>query len=200
MKTLYIKPEKKPFPYDRAYSWSQHSSFGYSPKQWFDKYVMGIETPPSIEMLWGNVVGNRLASDPAFLPEVERATIFEHELRNKVGDIELLGFLDSFDPDTKVLLEYKTSRNKKTWTHATANKHKQLDFYCYLIYMVHKIKPEDLTIKLIYIPCHIENGAMALSGEAPKTFNVKKTMTDILRFANEIVDRRKEMEAFYALQ
>lgn len=197
MKTLYIKPEKKPFPYQRPYSWSQHSSFAYSPKQWFLKYCMGEETPPSQEMLYGNVIGTRLASDPLFLPEVERASIFEQELRGKVGDIELLGYLDSFCPEKKLLIEYKTSRNKKAWTHTTANKHGQINFYCYLIYHTYKIKPEDLTIKLIYIPTHIHKGSIAISGEPVQTFAVKKTMADILSFANEIKTRRQEMIDFY---
>lgn len=199
-RTPYIPKEKPAFPYERKYSWSQHSSFKYSPMQWYKKYVLGEETPPSSEMLFGNVCGGLLASDPSYLPEVERATIFEQELHGKVGDIELIGFLDSFCPEKKILLEYKTSRNKKTWNHSSANKHQQIDFYCYLIYHTYKIKPEELTIKLIYIPTHVHEGDIVLSGEKPQTFNVKKTMADILSFANEIVEQRKKMEAFYHLQ
>lgn len=197
MKEIYVPLPKPPFPYERPYSWSQHSSFKYSPRQWYEKYVLDIKTPPSPEMQFGNYAGNLLATDPLYLPEVERASIFEQELRGKVGDIELIGFLDSFCPEKKVLLEYKTSRNKKTWNHISANKHQQIDFYCYLIYHTYKIKPEVLTIKLIYIPTHFHEGDVVLSGEPVQTFHIKKTMKDILSFAGEIKKRRIEMIDFY---
>lgn len=214
MRTPYIPKPKPDFP-SRPFSWSQMSSFAFSKSSWYDKYCVHGECKRNIciykeedcpvsrtspEMLFGNVCGGLLASDPSYLPEVERAAIFEHELRSTVGDIELLGFLDSFCSEKKILLEYKTSRDKKKWTYKSASLHRQLDFYAFLIYQNYKIKPEELTIKLVYIPCHIQEGAMALSGEAPKTFNVKKTLGEVLSFANEIKTRRAEMEAFYHLQ
>lgn len=196
-RTPYIPKEKPAFPYERPYSWSQHSSFKYSPRQWYEKYVLDQKTPPSPEMLFGNICGNLLASTPEYLPEVERATIFEQELHGKVGDIELIGFLDSFCPEKKVLLEYKTSRNKKTWNHASANSHDQITFYAFLIHQNLKIKPEDLIIKLVYIPTHVKDSKIELSGEPIQTFNIKKTMTDILVFANEIKETRQKMLDYY---
>lgn len=190
---------KKPFP-TRPLSWSQISSFQYNPSAWYSRYVLGEEQPESPEMRFGKEVGERLASDPTYLPEVERAIIFEQELHGKIDDIELIGFLDSFCPDKKILLEYKTSRNKKKWNHKSASLHGQLDFYAFLIYQNYKIKPEDLNIKLIYVPVHIKDGELALCDDPINSFEVKKTMTDILRFANYIKDVRKEMEEFYRVQ
>jgi len=196
----YIEQPKKEFPYDRPLSWSQISSFHYNPRQWYSKYVLGEEQPTSLEMEFGKNFGEKLATDSTFRPDIERALIFEQELRTKLDDMELLGFLDGFDPDKKVILEYKTSRNKKRWTDKSVQTHGQLDFYSFLVYQNYKIKPEDLTIKLIYIPTHINDGQIELSGEEVKSFEVKKTMVDILVFANFIKETRKKMIEFYEKQ
>lgn len=147
-------------------------------------------------MVTGKLIGERLAEDPTYLPDVERSDIFEQELKGTIENIKLIGFLDSFSKDKKVFLEYKTSKNKYAWSPKKVQDHGQLDMYAYLIYQTYGIKPEELTIKLISIT--VDENGIPLE-EPPRVFEVQKTMEDIFIFANHIVDIRREMEEFYAL-
>jgi len=192
--TPYLQKAKPPFPYERILSWSQLSSFKYSPYKWYMKYVIGEEEPPNPAMIAGKLIGERLAEDPLYLPDVERAETFEQELKGTIENIKLIGFLDSFSLEKKVLLEYKTSKNKSSWSQKKAESHGQLDMYAYLIYQTYGIKPEELTIKLISIT--VDEEGIPLE-EPPRVFEVKKTIEDVLIFANEVVDIRNEMLAYY---
>lgn len=192
--TAYIQKTKPPFPYERILSWSQLSAFKYSPHKWYMKYVMGEEEPPNPAMIAGKIIGERLAEDPHYLPDVERADIFEQELKGTIENIKLIGFLDSFSLEKKTLLEYKTSQKKNTWSPKKVQDHGQLDMYAYLIYQNYGIKPEDLTIKLIAIT--LDDNFQPID-EPPRVFEVKKTIEDIFIFANEVVDTRNKMLAYY---
>lgn len=192
--TPYIKKTKPPFPHDRLLSWSQLSAFKYSKWRWYNKYVLGEEEPPNPAMIAGKLIGERLAEDPTYLPLVERAEIFEQELKGTIENLKLIGFLDSFSLENKTLLEYKTSKRKNTWSPKKVQDHGQLDMYAYLIYQTYGIKPEDLTIKLIAIT--LDEDGQPLD-QPPRVFEVEKTMEDIIIFANNVVDIRREMEEFY---
>lgn len=175
-------------------SWSAMSSFMYDKEQWARKYVDGIIDPPNAQMGFGNVVGQKLASDPTFLPAVPRYAQFEKKLEGKIGEIELIAFLDSFDPETKAFFEYKTSSNKTKWTQKSAEAHGQLDFYFLLLWLNYQIPPEKVRCSLHYIPVH-ETGdfQMEISKESIKFFEVCKTTKDILKFGAEIKKIYKEM-------
>jgi hypothetical protein len=181
-------------------SWSAMSSWFYDKDQWAKKYLDGIETPPNKEMLFGNVIGQKLASDQSFLPQVPRYKQFEKELRSKIGDIELIGFLDSFCPNKKYFHEYKTSSNQKKWTQKSCEEHGQLDFYFFLLWLNYGKLPEEINCMLHYIPVG-ENGQFEMELQVSeinpvKSFKVKKTVKDILKFGNEIKKVYKEMEKF----
>jgi hypothetical protein len=181
----------------RPMSWSAMASFHYDPWQFFDKYVLRKrqETNPAME--FGKEVGNKLISDPAFLPDVLRYPVFEQQLKGKVMGIPIIGFLDSFDPETKNFYEYKTSSNPRKWTAKTAQEHGQLMFYKLLIHLNYKVRPEDIDCKLFYIPCEeTEDFKVKLSGEKVQSFDVKHTTADIIAFGRYMVDTYKKMEEF----
>lgn len=178
-------------------SWSAISSWEYNKDQWARKYLDNIIDPPNNQMEFGNEIGRRLAEDPTFLPEVKRHKIFEKKLEGKIGDICLIGFFDSFCPDKKHFFEYKTSSNDDKWTQKSCEKHGQLDFYYLLIWLNYGIPPEEIETELFYIP--VEEGQdfkMKLSERPIKSFKVKKTTKDILKFGKYIKDTYKQMEAF----
>jgi|SRR3990167_3464973 len=176
----------------RPLSWSQISSFEWNPEDWYSRYILGEKQAETGPLIFGKKIGERLATDLAFLPEVPRYKHMEKKFIGKIGDIELIGFLDSFCPNTLSILEFKTSSNKNRWNQKKAEEHGQLSFYCLLVWLNHGKLPEKC--HLCYLPCR-ETGSfdIELTGEPVQIFEVKKTAVDVLKFGNYIKDVRKKM-------
>lgn len=150
-------------------------------------------------MEFGKVCGERLASDPTYLPEVPRLPIFEHELKFDFNGVPMIGYIDALCLETNQLLEYKSGRKK--WDKKRVDEHGQIDLYLLGLYVTKNIKPEDITSRLVWLPTHIKDGQVAfVEPFAPVVFNANRTMADILRFGNYIKEVRKEMEEYYHLQ
>lgn len=181
-----IKFKKRPL------SWSSISQFRYDPEVWYDKYINGAKQRATGPIVFGKNVGERLASELDFLPEVPRLKEYEHELLVKIGKIECIGFLDNFDLDNRAFSEFKTG---KKWTQEKADTHGQIDMYCAMIYLKYGIKPEDLDIKLIWLPTEEQQDFRTdfVKDMKPVIFPVKKTMRDILLFMTSIQVIHKEM-------
>jgi hypothetical protein len=184
-------------------SWSSYSAFttsypGQNRDTWYERYVLGIRSKPNSAMLAGQVIGERLATDPDYLPEVPRPEIYEQELEANFCGIDLVGHLDGWSPNAKQLLEYKTAQSDKTWYPKKVNNHGQLDFYCLLIYLNFGIKPEELTISLTHIPVtEQENFKIDVDHTRPIwTFPTTRTFNQIMLFGSELVKTHKEMTEF----
>jgi hypothetical protein len=186
--------------HDRPLSWSSISLWYYDKQQWARKYLDGLETPPNSEMLFGNVIGQKIASDPSFLPEITpRYKIYEKAFNTSIdnGRIRLVSYLDNYCPDTHHFHEFKTSSNPKKWTQLSAEEHGQLDFYYLMIWLCEGVLPEDVKARLWYIP--VEKGAdfeMKLSASPIQSFPIQKTVVDILKFGNYIIKTYRDMEKF----
>ena len=176
----------------RPLSWSSIFQFRYDPEVWYDKYINGAKQRATGPIVFGKNVGERLASELDFLPEVPRLKEYEHELLVKIGRIECIGFLDNFDLDNRAFSEFKTG---KKWTQEKANTHGQIDMYAAMIYLKYNIKPEDLDIKLIWLPTEEQQDFRTnfVRDMKPVIFPVKKTMRDILLFMASIQVIHKEM-------
>ena len=175
----------------RPLSWSSISQFRYDPEVWYDKYINGAKQRATGPIVFGKNVGERLASEQDFLPDVPRLKEYEHELLVKIGRIQCIGYLDNFDLDNRAFSEFKTG---KKWTQEKADTHGQIDMYAAMIYLKYGIKPEDLDIKLIWLPT--EQRLLKtdfVRDMKPVIFPVKKTMRDILLFMTEIQVIHKEM-------
>jgi len=188
---------------ERPLSWSAISSFEYDPKQWHDKYVLGKKQKESAEMLFGKKVGERLASDPKYLPFVPRLKKFEHEFKVSFDGIPLIGFADSFCTLTsKKLYEYKTG--VKAWDQKRVDMHGQIDMYLLMHFIKEKIRPEEVACKLVWLPTKREEGGdfkVHISFIEPieetfKIFKTKRTMSDILRFGERIKSTYKAMQEY----
>lgn len=183
MEDLKIKSMKK-----KPYSWSQLSKFEWSKSDWYNRYVLGIKDPPSPAMLFGKHVGEIYDYGPSFTKE--------YKLEAKVGTVSLIGYIDAFDLENKVLKELKTG---KKWDYKKASTHGQIDLYCAMLYMMHKIKPEDLTIELIWLETqeNVDGTTTFVPDMKPVVFKVEKTMADIVRilaWVNDIIRQMKEYE------
>jgi hypothetical protein len=207
----------------RPMSWSSMSSFEYDPEQWWQKYVlhgkckradlekdfvgyceiMGAfwmrcpQVETSYEMEFGKIVGEKLASDPAYLPHMPRLSVFEYKLETKFDKIPLIGYIDSLEPYTE-LDEFKTGR--KIWDQKRADNHGQIDFYLLCLYLMHKVRPEDVKCHLRWMPTQ-QNGDFSISfinEKEIKSFETKRTMRDILEFGNRIKNNYQSMQLYAA--
>lgn len=188
---------KKPsFDKKRPLSWSAISSFEYDPEQWYQNYVLGIR-PTSKEMTFGSQVDKRLQEDPTFLPAVERYPIMQHEMRARLGKLELVGFADGFDRSGLRLKDDKTG--KKAWDQARADETGQLSMYALLLWLTEKIQPEKLELSISWLPTK-EMGDFTIQFRddpvVPHIFYTRRTMRDILEFGQRINRVYKEMEAY----
>lgn len=179
----------------RPLSWSCISSFRYNKEEWYNKYILGIPPPENAAMKFGKEVGEKLSTDPNYLPEVPRAQIYEYELKFKINGTPCVGYIDSYTPHD-LLLEYKTAG--KAWTQDRADEHGQLSLYALGLYTLHKVKPEQLTIKLVSMATEQRQDFTVgfVPDMKPEVFEVKLTMKDILMFGVEINKVIKEMESY----
>ena len=211
----------------RPVSWSNISSFAFDAEQWRQKYVVHgkcrgpkdgepayceimegyyrscpvIATSPQLE--FGKKVGERLATDPKYMKHVPRYEAFEYEFGASIGDIPLIGFADGFTkaPDSKalhVLGEYKTG--KSPWTQKRADEHGQITMYLLMLYLKEKIRPEDVTCFLHWMPTTITPKLQVdfLDKKKVTTFETRRTMTDIIEFAAQVKEVRKQMIRYAA--
>lgn len=190
-KDLIEKWKKRPM------SWSQiHQFKSYSKEDWYKKYILGEQTPTNKELAFGSAVGKRLETDPTYIPEIPREKVMEYEFAVKMGDISLVGYADSYGEDTLTLREYKTGKTE--WNQKRVDEHGQITLYLLMLYLKHKIKPEDVTCTLHWLPTE-EKGDFSLGFKVPfkvHHFTTKRTTKDCLLMGAEIVNLRKEMEAY----
>lgn len=187
----------------RPLSWSSLSSWEWNKEEWAKKYLEGIETPPSPEMLFGSAVGLKLEKDPTYLPMIPRHSKMEHPFNVSISGIKLVGYADTFDHITFV----KGGENKtgvKKWDQKRVDEHGQITMYLLMNYITNKIKPEDVDFFLAWMPTvRKESGTFEVVIDfVPdienniKIFKTKRTMVDILKFAGYIKKTHKEMQKF----
>lgn len=139
---------------DRPLSHSQLSSWEYDKCAWFDNYILGQRTPPNQEMLAGNRFGDMIGRENCPIG-LHNSGIPEYELYGEVDGIKMVGFVDIYNPDTKVLHENKTSPNQTRWTQSKVDQHNQLTMYAMLLEQQDGTKPEDVTMFLNFIPLRL---------------------------------------------
>ena len=182
-------------------SWSAISSFKYSKQDWYEKYVLGIKPATTAEMEFGKMIGKKLETDPTYLPMIPRCGKMEHEFTAEWKGIRLIGFADSFGHISfNELDEYKTGVKK--WDKKRVDEHGQLTMYCLMNYIKNKVKPEDVKIRLTWMPTQrTPEGKIEFVPDIEKkiiTIKTKRTMAQILKFGAEIERVYKEMEAYVA--
>lgn len=184
---------------DRPLSWSQISCFEYNKEEWYTRYVLGEKSQPSREMEFGKEVGKKLETDPSYLPMIPRHSKMEHEFVCSFGGIHLVGYADTFCDKTFILLgEYKTG--KKKWDQKRVDSHGQIDMYLLMNWIINKVRPEDVSITLVWMPT-METNDFKITfvddiEENIKIFTTKRTMKDILNFGIRINKVFKEMQEY----
>ena len=200
--TMKTKTKQPKMDIKRPLSWSAISSFEFSPEQWYKKYVLKQEDKPSKEMIFGKAEGERLAFDRKYLPNVPRETISEHKLFTSFDGIPLIGFIDFLSTDHRKLFEMKTGKNP--WNQQRVDSHGQLDMYLLCLYLMEKIKPEDIDITLVWLPTqetlvNMKDNDSTISYVQPfecKVFKTKRRMSDILVFGARLKKTWRAMQAY----
>lgn len=176
-------------------SWSSISSFEWDPEQWYQSYIKGIRQE-SKELFFGSFVDKKIQDDPNYLPAVERYPIMQHEMRIMFDGIPLVGFADGYDPG-KTLADYKTG--KKAWTQKRADETGQLTMYAFMLYLIDKVRPADMTFRIVWLPT-VESGDFSIQFKddpvKPKVFNTTRSMLDILQFGQRIKATLDAMQSY----
>ncbi len=176
----------------RPLSWSAISSFEYSPEQWYRRYVLREAGEENDAMRFGKKFAQSIEARKPLAP-VEIYSEIEYPLKTIFNGIKMTGFIDTYEPHTK-FREYKTAR--QIWTQDKAQEHGQLKMYALMLYLEHKVKPEDLTIHLDCIQTR-DSGKFEISFVEPikiHSFEVKLTMKDILLFGGYIMKVTNAMQ------
>jgi hypothetical protein len=208
---------KPTFDKERPLSWSAISSFEYDPEQWWNKYCLHGKcirancfidpgnpnacplNQTTKEMLFGKKIADSIEDGtctiPGLLERLQEKK--EHPFKCHFGKIPLIGFADAFcDKTFKILDEVKTG--KKKWDQKRVDYHGQLDMYLLQNWIMNKIKPEEVTVTLHWIPTQ-DNGDFSISFVEPvrvQSFKTKRTMRDILNFGMRINKIYKKMKKY----
>lgn len=165
----------------------------------------------TIELEFGSMVDEKIQNDPKFIPELVRYPVLQHEMRCELNGIKLVGIADTFRPNIPVkvgkkilshqpfdilkpgLRDYKTGRLK--WDKKRADETGQLTMYCFLLWQIDKIRPEDMELWIDWLPTHTKNGKVEFLENPVKvhSFRTKRTMTQVLEFGNYIMEVHSEM-------
>ena len=183
----------KDFLNTRPLSWSAISAFQYDPEQWYRRYWLGIKDPPNKVMEFGKAFGKSIEDGKPMAP-VTILSKCEQEFKIVFDGIPLVGFADTFDHKTKKRLgEYKTSA--RSWSQSRVDDHGQITMYALMNYITNKVKPEECEFFLENVLTE-EQGDFSIVLKQPVKvyhFKTKRTMADILRFAQLIKDTVKAM-------
>lgn len=186
-------------------SYTQIDMFERSPERYIRQYILGEKEFVNNRMDFGSRVAyaeetGEQSDDEminmlvALLPKYP---IHEHEIRVAMqtdhGEITLLGKLDKFDDKTLAFRDTKTGTKK--WTQNRADRHSQLDHYATMIWLKHGKMPH--AIHLDWAETEIqEDGSVCLTGGI-QTFEVKKTLADILKYMARASKVAREIDAVY---
>lgn len=186
---------------DKDYlSYSAINTFIHSPEQYRRQYFEGTPFIESPEILFGGKIARLLETRDPSMDHIMQFSVPEQKLEFEVEGVKILGFIDTFSPEQKIVGEYKTG--KQPWTQERVNKHLQLDIYslgvekifgevsdlCYLIWM----QTEQVDHKKEGRSTHADSYSIRLTGEV-QTFERVITKDDryavrelIVRVAHEI--------------
>src|SRR3990167_7901295 len=108
-------------------------SLWYKNKQQFrDRYYLNKKTPDTAWTLFGKEIHKALEKNEEKLSNIPRYPVSELEVRTEIGGVPILAYIDSFHPEEKRILDFKTSM--KQWTQKEVDTLMQLPFYSELIF------------------------------------------------------------------
>ena len=98
-----------------------------SPKQFRRRYYENAPMLNTPELTFGKKIATLLENKDESMSHIKQYKKPEQEINMTVEGVKIFGYIDSFDPETNSLIEYKTGRNP--WDAVKVRKHIQLDLY-----------------------------------------------------------------------
>lgn len=199
-----IKQKHNSMPYKiKTIRWSAIGAWEYSKEQWHKTYVLG-QQQSSPELTFGSMVDAKIQNDPTFIPSLPRYPEMQHSMRVNFDGIVLTGTADGIDFNKKLLFDFKTGA--KPWTKSRADETGQLSMYLLMLYITDKkIKPEEWKLGIHWLPTKKSDETGDFKPRIitfrddpviPITFETKRTMADLLKFAQYIKQTIKSMENY----
>lgn len=189
----------------RPVSWSQLSSWEFSPDEWFNKYILNLPQVETPELVFGKAFATSCENRTPVAP-VTLLDIVEHPFEVPFGDLILIGYADTISSTFTTIGEYKTG--VKAWDQKRVDGHHQLTMYALMNYLANKIRPEDTAFFLEWIPTKrtprnnndlsgFDNDIeFAMNPPTIHHFNTRRTMGEILSFGARIKRDRALMHSY----
>jgi len=187
------------------FSYSQYTLFKSSPKWYFLKYFCNKGYSGGYE--YGRKVANSLEKGESPTAELKLLNTFikkypemGYHIEVDFEGIKIVAEFDGFDKDLLHLGEYKTGEYKKSciWTQARADKHIQITWYFFLVYiMTGKLLNKTV---LHYIPVErIRDSQGKVISESIlfdkiREFETKRSLADIARLSVDIKKVWKQID------
>lgn len=191
-------------------SYSQIDLWNKNKGEYRLRYYEGKKSPDTVYTFFGRETHELIDTDPKFADI--RLPKSEHRMSVKVNGIPIVGYIDTYCPDTHNFGEYKTGvrkpDGKPRWTQYDVEMHEQLPFYSlllqekygvkinstYLVWLETEFEEEIKTIGKV----RIELGRkLKLTGHIEK-FNRKIYQYDRDRVKKKIIRSAKEISKDYA--
>lgn len=181
-------------------SYSQINLWKRSPEKYKRTYFEGEEYPTNQAIDFGKnfaeiLEGKKKTDDiivQGVICQIPKYDTIEKEIKVKIEDINLLGYLDSYCSKTHNFYEYKTG--KMDWTQDKVDKADQITFYAMLVYLKYKVVPKN--ISLIWAKTEIEDDIIQFTGDV-KEFKTSRVLVDILKMMVEVKKIAKEIDVEY---
>lgn len=189
----------------RAYlSYSQLRLWLDNKNTYRDRYYLNKPPFTSIFTIFGQTFAKRLENNDPTLSHIPKYSKPEYDIKCVIDGVPIRGFIDSYDPEKKAFLEYKTSITDM-WNEESVKKHLQLDFYSFIIKELYGSVQEECSLiwigtqwknNFVYYKGHKLEGARELELTG-KTQEFKRIITDeergkikelIIQVATEISD------------
>lgn len=186
-------------------SWSSIECWRQNKYEFQRRYYENMrQSYASPEMLFGSEVGRLLENNDPTLTHIPRGTHPEYRIDTHLEGVPVLCFLDSFTPETKSIIEYKTSR--VGWDKKRVDNHGQLLMYACAVReefggydpLIHLVWLETEKVEVMDTtgPFHTPHDVVRLTGRV-ETFKRKVTDDELDTFEEELVETALEIEEDY---
>lgn len=188
-------------------SYSQHSKWKYSKKDYIKSYFFGERFEGNAYTDFGSKIGEALENNDfsAFdrveiktLKKVTRLDEFEREIKWNLDGFYVMGYIDTNDKDCKILIDYKTGDLNKVATYED-DKYDQLAIYAGAIAQETGTLPEQAHVELIERTGNAFRGEELALGKEVVSIPQDITPEKIEKVKKEVVKVATEIAGHYAV-
>ncbi len=123
-------------------SWSAINCWMTNPERFRREYFENLERLDTKYLRFGKGIAELIekGKHKDILPDLPVYSHPEYKMQCEIMGVPILGFIDSYDPEKNVFLEYKTGKNP--WDQRKVQKHDQLTLYAAMLKAITGKMPE----------------------------------------------------------